>query len=73
MTYKDAMKYLHVGSYNTLYKLLNDGLKVTHIGDKKFISVKSANEYIEQHTAPLDHKHNVYGEDINKEYTNKED
>jgi hypothetical protein len=47
---KQAMEYLNIRSYQTLYKLIDNGLEVTMIGDKRFISVESADKYIKDHT-----------------------
>jgi hypothetical protein len=47
---KQAMQYLNIKSYQTLYKLIDNGLEVTYIGDKRFISIDSADKYIKDHT-----------------------
>lgn len=42
-----ALKYLNVGSYSTLYKLIDDGLEVISIGRSKRISQEAADRYME--------------------------
>ena len=40
LTYQQVMEELHIGSVNTVYKMINDGLKVTSIGRLKRIERK---------------------------------
>jgi hypothetical protein len=50
MNLKQAMEYLDIKSYTTLYRRINDGLEVTKLGNKRFISVDSVDKYIADHT-----------------------
>ena len=48
MTYKQAMLYLNIGSYNTLYKFIKLGLKVSIIGGVKRIDQQEADKFMKQ-------------------------
>lgn len=50
LTYRQAMDYLQIKSYTTLYKFIAKGLKVTEIGNVKRISKKSLNEFMEKYS-----------------------
>lgn len=50
LTYRQAMEYLQIKSYTTLYKLISKGLKVTEIGNVKRISKKSLDEFMDKHS-----------------------
>lgn len=49
MRLSEAMKYLNIKSYATLHKLINDGLKITVVGQLKRIDQKDADEYMASH------------------------
>lgn len=49
MNYKQALKFFNIGSYNTLYLYIEDGLKVTKVGTVKRIDQDDANEFLEAH------------------------
>ncbi|MCP9313845.1 helix-turn-helix domain-containing protein [Liquorilactobacillus satsumensis] len=46
LTYKQVMEYLHIGSINTVYKMIADGLPVIAIGSLKRIDRKALDEYL---------------------------
>lgn len=46
MNYKEAMTYLNVGSYNTLYKFIKLGLKVSIIAGTKRIDQQEADKFM---------------------------
>ncbi|MDL2063360.1 helix-turn-helix domain-containing protein [Lactiplantibacillus paraplantarum] len=46
LTYQQVMEELHIGSVNTVYKMINDGLKVTSIGRLKRIERKELEKYL---------------------------
>lgn len=50
LTYKQAMDYLQIRSYTTLYKFIDDGLKVSEIGKVKRISTTAIDEFMNEHT-----------------------
>ncbi|MBS0954701.1 helix-turn-helix domain-containing protein [Lactiplantibacillus plantarum] len=50
LTYQQVMKELHIGSVNTVYKMINDGLKVTSIGRLKRIERKELDKYLASKT-----------------------
>lgn len=50
LTYKQAMDYLQIKSYTTLYKFIANGLKVTEVGRVKRISTKALDEFMNAHT-----------------------
>lgn len=50
LTYKQAMDYLQIKSYTTLYKFIASGLKVTEIGKVKRISTTALDEFMNAHT-----------------------
>lgn len=50
LTFKQAMERLQIKSYNTLYKYIDEGLKVTHLGKSKRISKRALNDFIEKNT-----------------------
>jgi hypothetical protein len=47
---KQAMEYLNIKSYKTLYKMIDDGLEITHINGNRLISKNSIDKYIADHT-----------------------
>ena len=49
MTYKQAMDYLNIKSYNTLYKYIKQGLRVVAINGTKRIDQVDANKFMEAH------------------------
>ncbi|MCC6115640.1 prophage Lp3 protein 4 [Lactiplantibacillus plantarum] len=49
MNYKQALKFFNIGSYNTLYSYIKEGLKVTQIGSVKRIDQDDANDFLEAH------------------------
>lgn len=49
MNYKQALKFFNIGSYNTLYSYIKEGLKVTQVGNVKRIDQDDANEFLEAH------------------------
>ena len=49
MNYRQALKFFNIGSYNTLYSYIKEGLKVTQIGSVKRIDQDDANEFLEAH------------------------
>lgn len=49
MNYKQALKFFNIGSYNTLYSYIREGLKVTQVGSVKRIDQDDANEFLEAH------------------------
>lgn len=50
LTYHQVMEELHIGSVNTVYKMINDGLKVTSIGRLKRIERKELDKYLASKT-----------------------
>ncbi|MCG0721921.1 prophage Lp3 protein 4 [Lactiplantibacillus plantarum] len=50
LTYQQVMEELHIGSVNTVYKMINDGLKVTRIGRLKRIERKELEKYLNSKT-----------------------
>lgn len=46
MNYGETMKYLNIGSYNTLYKFIKSGLKVTIIAGTKRIDQQEADKFM---------------------------
>ncbi|MCT3224573.1 helix-turn-helix domain-containing protein [Lactiplantibacillus plantarum] len=50
LTYQQVMDELHIGSVNTVYKMINDGLKVTSIGRLKRIERKELDKYLASKT-----------------------
>lgn len=50
LTYKQAMDYLQIKSYTTLYKFIANGLKVTEVGRVKRISTEALDEFMNKHT-----------------------
>lgn len=49
MNYKQALKFFNIGSYNTLYSYINEGLKITKIGSVKRIDQEDAQAFLEAH------------------------
>ncbi|MBS0977088.1 DNA-binding protein [Levilactobacillus brevis] len=49
MNYKQALKFFNIGSYNTLYSYIEEGLKVTQVGSIKRIDQDDANKFLEAH------------------------
>ena len=49
MNYKQALKFFNIGSYNTLYLYINEGLKITKIGSVKRIDQEDAQAFLEAH------------------------
>lgn len=50
LTYQETMEYLHIGSVNTIYKMIADGLPVIAIGRLKRIDRKALDEYLASKT-----------------------
>lgn len=50
LTYQQVMEELHIGSVNTVYKMINDGLKATSIGRLKRIERKELEKYLNSKT-----------------------
>ena len=50
LTYHQAMDYLQIKSYTTLYKFISKGLKVTEIGNVKRISKKNLNDFMKENS-----------------------
>ena len=50
LTCQQVMEELHIGSVNTVYKMINDGLKVTSIGRLKRIERKELEKYLNSKT-----------------------
>ena len=48
MNYGETMKYLNIRSYNTLYKFIKTGLKVSIIGGVKRIDQQEADKFMKQ-------------------------
>lgn len=44
------MDYLQIGSYMTLHKFIDEGLKVTDIGNVKRISKKNLDDFMNEHS-----------------------
>ena len=49
MNYKQALKFFNIGSYNTLYSYINEGLKITKVGNVKRIDQDDAQAFLEAH------------------------
>lgn len=47
MTLSQARSYLNISSYNTLYKLINKGLRVSVIGGVKRIDQQEADRFMQ--------------------------
>ncbi|MGX4764236.1 helix-turn-helix domain-containing protein [Holzapfeliella sp. JNUCC 72] len=54
LTYKEALKYINIGSYNTLYKFIDQGLKVLDIGGIKRISQEDIDEFMQKHAKAVE-------------------
>lgn len=50
MNYKQALQWFNIGSYNTLYKFIAQGLPVTQMGNVKRISKTNAQKFWDEHT-----------------------
>ncbi|USS85119.1 DNA-binding protein [Fructilactobacillus myrtifloralis] len=50
MNYKQALQWFNIGSYNTLYDFIAEGLPVTVIGNVKRISKTNAQKFWDEHT-----------------------
>ena len=50
LTYRQAMDYLQIKSYTTLYKFIAKGLKVSEIGNVKRISKTSLNDFMQKNS-----------------------
>ena len=50
LTYKQAMDYLQIKSYTTLYKYIASGLKVTELGKVKRNPTTALVEFMNAHT-----------------------
>lgn len=46
MTYKQAMNYLQIKSYTTLYKLIKDGLQTIEINGVRRIDREAIDKYL---------------------------
>lgn len=49
MKYSEAMRYLNIKTYNSLYKFIDNGLKVVKVGDTKRIDRVDADKFMEAH------------------------
>lgn len=50
MNFKQAMKYLGIGSYDTLHYFIHEGLKVIVIGNINKISKTDADDFMTSHS-----------------------
>lgn len=50
LTYRQAMDYLQIKSYTTLYKFISKGLKVTEIGNVKRIAKENLDAFMEKYS-----------------------
>lgn len=50
LTYRQAMDYLQIKSYTTLYKFIAKGLKVTEVGNVKRISKTSLDDFMKENS-----------------------
>lgn len=50
LTYRQAMDYLQIKSYTTLYKFIAKGLKVTEIGNVKRIAKKNLDDFMQKNS-----------------------
>lgn len=50
LTYRQAMDYLQIKSYTTLYKFISKGLKVTEIGNVKRIYKKNLDDFMQKNS-----------------------
>lgn len=50
LTYQEVMDCLQIGSVNTVYKMIADGLPVITIGRLKRIDSKALDEYLKSKT-----------------------
>ncbi|MFT8425742.1 MAG: DNA-binding protein [Liquorilactobacillus sp.] len=50
MNYGQALKFFNIGSYNTLYQFIEDGLPIVKLGNVKRVDQKAAEEWLAQHT-----------------------
>ena len=55
MNFKQAMKYLGIGSYDTLHYFMNEGLKVIVIGNINKISKTDADDFMTSHSKKIDY------------------
>lgn len=46
MTFKQAMQYLNIKSYNTLYKLIDNGLPIIFIDGIKRVDQQAVDTYL---------------------------
>lgn len=46
MNYKEAIKFFNIGTYNTLYKFIDNGLPVVTVGNTKRIDQKDAENFL---------------------------
>jgi len=49
MKFSEAMKYLNLKSYQSLHKIIDDGLRVVSVGDTKRIPQRDADKFMEDH------------------------
>lgn len=50
LTYRQAMDYLQIKSYTTLYKFISKGLKVTEIGNVKRIAKENLDAFMDKYS-----------------------
>ncbi|WP_283577095.1 helix-turn-helix domain-containing protein [Ligilactobacillus aviarius] len=50
LTYRQAMDYLQIKSYTTLYKFIAKGLKVTEIGNVKRIAKENLDAFMDKYS-----------------------
>lgn len=50
LTYHQAMDYLQIKSYTTLYKFIAKGLKVTEIGNVKRIAKENLDAFMDKYS-----------------------
>lgn len=55
MNFKQAMKYLGIGSYDTLHYFIHEGLKVIVIGNINKISKTDADDFMTNHSKKIDY------------------
>ncbi|MGX4645682.1 helix-turn-helix domain-containing protein [Holzapfeliella sp. JNUCC 80] len=54
LTYKQAMAHMNIKSHSTLYKFIDQGLKVVSIGGIKRISQDDIDDFMQKHAKAVE-------------------
>ncbi|RHW46792.1 DNA-binding protein [Bombilactobacillus bombi] len=55
MNFKQAMKYLGIGGYDTLHSFIDEGLKVIVVRNIKRISKTDADKFMHKHSKKMNY------------------